>query len=161
MRIGEVADQVGVDPPTIRFYESAGVLPEPERTASGYRSYEPTDVDRLRFVVRSRSLDLSLEDIREIIALRDGGVAPCGYVGSLLERQAEIVAERIADLEALAAELEVLRRRARTIPDEVTADGYICPILQHREHLGEKDVPDERQHRGMGDQQNDDSDLNA
>ncbi len=133
MRIGEVADKVGVDPPTIRFYEQVGVLPEPERTASGYRAYEPADVDRLRFVVRARSLDLGLEDIREIVALRDGGVAPCGYVRGLLDRQAEIVARRIAELEALAAELEALRRRARTIPDELTADGDVCPILQHQE----------------------------
>lgn len=137
MQIGEVADQVGVDPPTIRYYEQVGVLPEPERNPSGYRSYEPTDVDRLRFVARARSLDLGLEDIREIVALRDGGVAPCGYVRSLLDHQAEMVARRIAELEALAAELDLLRRRARSIPDEVPADGHVCEILQHREHSEE------------------------
>lgn len=137
MRIGEVADQVGVDPPTIRFYEQVGVLPGPARTSSGYRSYEPADVDRLRFVVRARSLDLGLEDIREIVALRDGGVAPCGYVHGLLDRQAEIVARRIAELQALAADLEVLRRRASRISAEVLADGQVCPILQHREHANE------------------------
>lgn len=151
MRIGEVADQVGVGPPTIRFYEQVGVLPEPARTASGYRSYESADVDRLRFVVRSRSLDLGLEDIREIVALRDGGVAPCGYVRGLLDRQAELVTRRTAELEALAAELDVLRRRARTISDDVTVDGEVCPILQHREHLSETpsdDVAEESHHPG-------------
>lgn len=139
MQIGEVAELVGVDAPTIRFYESVGVLPEPERTASGYRSYEPPDVERLRFVVRARSLDLGLEDIREIVALRDGGEAPCGYVRGLLDRQAEIIARRIAESEALAAELGELRRRARRISDEL-ADSEVCPILQHRGHAEDNGV---------------------
>lgn len=136
MRIGELADQVGVDPSTIRYYESVGVLPEPERTPSGYRSYEPADVDRLRFVVRARSLDLALEDIREIVALRDGGVAPCGYVRALLDRQAETIALRIAELEGMAAELERLRRRARRLSDGLSTDGGVCPILQHQAPTG-------------------------
>ena len=80
MRIGEVGTAVGVDPPTIRYYESVGVLPEPERTASGYRAYSAADVERLRFVTLARSLGLGLDDIRDILGLRDRGEAPCGYV---------------------------------------------------------------------------------
>ncbi len=136
MRIGELAERVGVEPPTIRYYESVGVLPEPDRTPSGYRSYDVADVERLRLVVIARSLDLGLEDIREIIALRDRGVAPCGYVRGLLDRQAEVIAGRIAELERLASELAALRRRAEAIPDE-TINEVLCPILQHRGHAAE------------------------
>lgn len=132
MRIGELADRVGIDPPTIRFYESVGVLPEPERTDSGYRSYRSADVERVRFVVTARSLDLGLEDIREIVALRDQGVGPCEYMRALLDRQAATIAERIASLEALAGELDELRRWAETAPEGLADGGSVCPMIQHR-----------------------------
>ncbi len=129
MSIGELGRRVGVEPPTIRYYESVGVLPEPRRTEAGYRSYGSGDVERLRFVATARSLDLGLDDIREILALRDQGVAPCGYVRELLDRQAAVIAERQAELERLAAELDLLRQRAKSAADD--AGDHICPILQH------------------------------
>lgn len=132
MRIGELAKEVGVDPPTIRFYESVGVLPDPDRTPAGYRWYDAADVERLRLVAVARSLDLGLEDIREILALRDRGVAPCGHVRVLLDRQTEVIARRIAELERVAGELSELRRRAERIT-EATSDEVWCPILQHQD----------------------------
>jgi len=134
MRIGELGLQVGVDPPTIRFYESVGVLPQPGRTAAGYRTYSPADADRLRFVALARSLGLALDDIREILGLRDRGEAPCAYVRDLLDRQAESVEQRIGELERLADELRRLRRRARAHPDIPAGDPCVCHILEHPEH---------------------------
>ena len=54
MRIGEVAEQAVVTTKTIRYYESIGVLPTPERTPSGYRAYDSTTLDRLRFIATRR-----------------------------------------------------------------------------------------------------------
>ena len=130
MRIGEVGGEVGVDTPTIRYYESVGVLPEPERTASGYRSYSSTDVERLRFVTLARSLGVGLDDIRQILALRDQGDAPCAFVRGVLDRQVDAVAERISQLEDLSGELRRLQRVARTLPDIETDDPCVCHILQ-------------------------------
>jgi DNA-binding transcriptional MerR regulator len=130
MRIGEVAGAVGVETSTIRYYESVAVLPEPERTASGYRDYTSNDVERLRFVTLARSLDVGLDDIREILALRDGGEAPCSYVRSVLDRQAEAVEERITQLQALSKELRGLQQAARTIPDTESDDPCVCHIIQ-------------------------------
>lgn len=130
MRIGEVGNAVGVDPPTIRYYESVGVLPEPDRTASGYRTYSEADVERLRFVTLARSLGLGLDDIRDILGFRDRGEAPCGYVRAVLDRQVDAVAERIRQLEALSAELVRLQRVARTLPDIGADDPCVCHILQ-------------------------------
>lgn len=136
MRIGEVGNAVGVEPPTIRYYESVGVLPEPDRTVSGYRTYTDADVERLRFVTLARSLCLGLDDIRAILGFRDRGEAPCGYVRTVLDRQVEAVAERIRQLEALSAELVRLQRVARTVPDGGVDDPCVCHILQaaHTEH---------------------------
>ena len=130
MRIGQVGTAVGVDPPTIRYYESVGVLPEPERTASGYRAYSAADVERLRFVTMARSLGLGLDDIRDILGLRDRGEGPFGYVRCVLDRQVEAVAERINQLEALSDELGRLQRLARTLPDITADDPCVCHILQ-------------------------------
>lgn len=71
MRIGEVAERVGVNPKTIRFYESIGVLPEPPRTPSGYRDYEDEHVERLRFIKAVQRLGLKLEEIGEVSAFRE------------------------------------------------------------------------------------------
>lgn len=130
MRIGEVGNAVGVDPPTIRYYESVGVLPEPQRTTSGYRAYSSADVDRLRFVSLARSLGIGLDDIRQILGLRDRGEAPCGYVRGVLDRQVETVDERIQQLQALSEELRRLQRVARTLPDIGAEDPCICHILE-------------------------------
>ncbi len=130
MRIGEVAAEVGVDTSTIRYYESVGVLPEPERAASGYRSYVSADVERLRFVTLARSLGVGLDDIRQILALRDQGEAPCGYVRGVLDRQVDTVEERIIQLQALSKELRRLQDAARTLPDTDSDDPCVCHILQ-------------------------------
>jgi DNA-binding transcriptional MerR regulator len=84
VRIGELADAVGVNPKTIRFYEQIGLLPEPERRPSGYRDYNDDDRERLVFVRTAQRLGLPLADIKEILAFADRGEAPCGYVRSVL-----------------------------------------------------------------------------
>ncbi|MFQ5556561.1 MAG: heavy metal-responsive transcriptional regulator [Acidimicrobiales bacterium] len=129
MRIGEVADSVGIDPPTIRFYEAEGVIPPPARDPNGYRDYHPTDVERLRFVVSARSIGLPLDDIREMLGLRDRGEPPCAYVRDVLDRQADEIGRRIEDLERMAAELRRLRELASTLPDTAGDDPCICHIL--------------------------------
>ncbi|MDK1010492.1 MAG: heavy metal-responsive transcriptional regulator [Actinomycetota bacterium] len=130
MRIGEVAGAVGVDTSKIRYYESVGVLPEPERTASGYRAYGSEDVERLRFVVLARSLGVGLDDIRQILGLRDQGEAPCSYVRGVLDRQVDAVEERISQLQMLSEELRRLQEAARTLPDTSSDDPCVCHILQ-------------------------------
>ena len=67
MRIGELADRLGVTTKSIRFYESIGLLPDPARTASGYRDYAEADAERLTFIKTAQRLGLSLDEIREIM----------------------------------------------------------------------------------------------
>ncbi len=130
MRIGELAGRLGLNPRTIRFYESIGVLPEPARSDSGYRDYDESDLARLRFIKLAQSLGLALDDIREILALRDRGEAPCSYVRWVIEDQAAEIEERIRELERLRSELRKLRRVAQSLPDEPPDDRCICHILE-------------------------------
>ena len=134
MRIGRLAEAVGVEPSTIRYYESIGILPEPRRTPAGYRDYDDADVQRLRFVVLARTLGLGLDDVADILAFRDRGEAPCGYVRDLLARQVAAVDRRIAQLQTLAGELRRLQRAAATLPDMDPDDPCVCHLLQLDDH---------------------------
>lgn len=131
MRIGELAGQFGLNSRTIRFYESIGVLPGPARTSSGYRDYDESYLERLRFIKLAQSLGLSLDDIREILALRDRGEAPCSYVRWVIEEQAAAIEQRIRELERLRSDLQKLRRVAQSLPDESPDDRCVCHILEN------------------------------
>jgi len=76
LTIGDLAGESLVSAKTIRFYEAAGVLPPPARGPNGYRLYAPDAVDMLRFVKQAQGLGLTLGEIKEIVAIRQGGRAP-------------------------------------------------------------------------------------
>lgn len=138
MRIGELAEAVGVNPKTIRFYEGIGLLPAPARRPSGYREYGEDDVARLAFIRTAQRLDLPLADIKEILAFRDRGDRPCGYVLSVLARQAAELDQRIGELTRLRAELRHLQASAGDLP--VEDDGFYCGVIEHAHamrHAGE------------------------
>lgn len=78
MRIGELAKRVGVNPKTIRYYESIGLLPEPQRTTDSYRSYDEDDVLRLAFIRRATEVNLQLDEIREALIERARGLPSDG-----------------------------------------------------------------------------------
>lgn len=139
MLIGELADEVGVNPKTVRYYESIGLLPEPERTDAGYRLYDEQDVERLAFVRRATELDLQLDEIGEILALRDRGEQPCGYVTEVARRRIGELEERIAAMQQVRDELEELLDRA-----PATGGGY-CELIEHRTPAGSDPA------RGRGD----------
>lgn len=118
MRIGQAAELASLEPSAIRFYESAGVLPQPARSDAGYRMYAEADVELMRFVRRLRALELPLDDIREIVRLWASGEAPCRPVRDAISREAESVDDRIAELTRLRSELRSLEKRMKGIVDE-------------------------------------------
>jgi DNA-binding transcriptional MerR regulator len=117
-----------VNPTTIRYYEDIGLLPEPQRTASGYRDYTETAVARISFIRAAQSIGLSLGEIREVLALRQQGEAPCPHVITLLDRRATELAERIAALERMRSELVELADQARQLPPRDAAE--FCHIIE-------------------------------
>ena len=85
-RIGELAAELGLNPKTIRYYEAIGLLPEPRRTPAGYRCYGVDDRERLRFIAQAKAIGLSLQEISEILAIRQAGNPPCRHVAAVLDR---------------------------------------------------------------------------
>ena len=105
MKIGELAERSGVSIDTVRFYERRGVLPTPERTASGYRTYTPATVERLRFARRLQELDFTLDEVIDALAAHDAGTATCESERWRLEAVLDRIDARIAELRGLRKEV--------------------------------------------------------
>jgi len=125
MTIGTVAKSAGVAIDTIRYYEREGLLPEPLRRASGYRSYDDSAVRQLRFIRRAKDLGFTLEEIRDLLSLsadRQRGV-------KAVKRRAE---ERLAAIDARIAELTRVRNGLEQLIDACPGHGSPdqCPILK-------------------------------
>lgn len=130
MRIGELAERVGVNPKTIRFYEDEGLLPPPARRPSGYRDYRAEDEERLKFVRTAQRLGFALSEIAEIRALKERGERPCGYVLEVLDRQVADIDRRLGELVALRAELLELKAKADRLPED---GACYCKLIEHAE----------------------------
>jgi len=128
MRIGALAAAAGTTAKTIRFYEQAGLLPGPPRTAAGYRDYPDHATARLAFIRAAQSAGLTLAEIRSILAVRDHGRPPCTHVTAVLRRHLAETEQRLAELAQTRATLHDLLAAAQaTDPDSCT--GSICTIL--------------------------------
>lgn len=132
MLIGEVSVATGVDSQTIRFYERQDLLPEPYRAPNGYRTYDSTAVDRLRFIRAAQTAGLALADIRQILGLRDAGQAPCAHVSVVLRQKLVDVQARQQELRDLASELERLIETSRTLDPTDCGPTDICHIITTR-----------------------------
>ena len=129
MQIGELAKRADVSTQTIRYYEEIGIVPEPERTASGYRDYDKSALERLQFIRAAQAVSLSLGEIREIIAFRDRGQTPCAHVTDLMDQRVRTLSEHISELEQMRTELQNLLEKAKTLPDGC-GDSY-CHIIEN------------------------------
>ena len=129
LRIGQVADRVGVNPKTIRYYEQIGLLPRPARTDSGYRVYAEDAVEQLSFIRAAQGFGLTLDEIREVLAFRERGERPCNYVLTAVRRQADELDRRITELLSLRQEMRNLITRAEQQPD---APDRFCHLIEGR-----------------------------
>ena len=122
--IGQVARASGVGVETVRFYERERILPAPKRSGAGYRLFPAETVARLKFVKRAQALGFSLEEIRELLALRASPRSNCGPVRRRAERKCEEVEGKIKELRKLKKALDELI-------DECSGEGPVsqCTIL--------------------------------
>ncbi|MGY1435389.1 heavy metal-responsive transcriptional regulator [Streptomyces reniochalinae] len=131
MRIGVLAAKAGVSTKAVRFYEQSGLLPDPPRTPSGYRDYPAATADRLAFIRNAQAAGLALAEIRGVLAIRDGGQAPCAQVGELITAHLRQVEERIAELTRARATLLGLKAASESTDPSTCPEGPICRILNH------------------------------
>ena len=106
MKISQAAEASGCHLETIRYYERIGLLPQPDRTGSGYRVYGSADIERLRFIARGRDLGFSLEEIRSLLQLSGDDQMSCMDVDRLARSHLADIQARMEDLRRMARELE-------------------------------------------------------
>ena len=138
MKIQEFAQLTGLSTRTIRYYESIGILSAPGRAANRYREYDERHLARARFVAGARSLDLALDEIREILAMQDRREAPCRTLLSLIEQKANYIEERIRLLRQLEVDLRELHQLGRTFPtDDIDGKNCICHLVSEHSNVNE------------------------
>jgi MerR family mercuric resistance operon transcriptional regulator len=121
--IGELSNRTGVKIETIRYYEKSGVMPNPPRTAAGYRLYNKELLDRLVFIRRCRQLGFTMVEIEDLLSLVDARGYTCEEVHALTMDHAEMVRQKIRDLKRLEKTLRSIASRCtgKKIPE--------CPII--------------------------------
>ena len=110
LTIGALAQRMQCQTETIRFYEKEGLLPAPARSGGNYRLYGQQHLERLAFIRRCRSLDMTLDEIRVLLQLHDNPADNCAEVSSVLDQHIQHVADRISELRTLQRQLSDLRQ---------------------------------------------------
>jgi DNA-binding transcriptional MerR regulator len=130
MLIQELAQRTHVSAKTIRYYESVGLLPEPQRGENNYRQYGDDAIERLRFIASARSLGFGLADIGEFLAARDADTLPCKRVLDSFDERIQDINRRIADLMALRETLTRVRKDGAALPaDKKCDETCICYLV--------------------------------
>ncbi len=124
-RIGELARHLTVAIETIRYYEKEGLLPLPARSEGNYRLYGEVERQRLEFVLHCRALDMTLQEVRQLLSLRDALDQGCAEVNAVLDAHIGHVSERLRTLRHLKAELKAIRARCK-----VPSTSKDCGILR-------------------------------
>jgi len=108
MKTGQVAKEAGVNVETLRFYERRGILKEPKRRASGYREYPPETVQIVRFVKRAQELGFTLDEVEELLVLRDDSARSCDEVRQVATVKIGEIESKIRELTSMKEALSVL-----------------------------------------------------
>ncbi|SRR5690606_23831426 len=124
MNIGQLARQAGVPIDTVRYYERQHLIPEPPRSASGYRQYRQDDVTRLHFIRRAKTLGFTLEEIGELMAIS-------GNYSNDMKEMREKASVKLEIVEARLTEMERMRDALRGLVDACPGHGPLgtCPIM--------------------------------
>ncbi|MDR1040388.1 MAG: MerR family transcriptional regulator [Deltaproteobacteria bacterium] len=109
--IGRLAALAGTKPITVRYYEKTGLMRPPSRLDNGYRSYSERDLDDLIFIRHCRSHGFSLDEIKELLALRDAPEASCGMVDAIVVSHIEKLDGLLKSIRSLRDQLSELRGR--------------------------------------------------
>lgn len=110
LKIGDLAKKVSCSVLTIRYYEKEGLIPPPSRTQGNYRLYSEDYIDRLRFILNCRTLNMTLSEIRQLFTYKDTPNKNCSDVNFLIDSHIKIVEDNIKNQQQLIQQLLEIRK---------------------------------------------------
>ncbi len=128
--VGALADKVGINIETVRYYEKIGLMPKPKRKESRYRFYDENNFARLKFIIRTKELGFTLNEIKELLDLRIESKATCGDIKKIAGHKIEDIEQKIKDLQNIKKVLTKLIHQC--VNEELSSEE--CPILEAIEH---------------------------
>ncbi|MCH4247038.1 MAG: Cd(II)/Pb(II)-responsive transcriptional regulator [Acinetobacter populi] len=126
LKIGELSAKTSCSVLTIRFYEKEGLIPPPERNHGNYRLYSENYIDRLKFIVNCRALNMNLSEIKRLLSYKDMPTQNCSEVNKLIDSHIRNVQDNIRSQQKLIEELLEIRK---TCDGSSTADK--CGVLKN------------------------------
>ena len=127
--IKEISEKLDINPKTIRFYEDINLIPKAKRNGSNYRVFSDKDIERISFVKKARTLGLSIEDIKKIIAIREGGDLPFPAVIDILEEQEKQLEIRIREMISFKEKISKVTKNFKENLS-VCEQGKICGLIE-------------------------------
>ena len=121
-KIGEITQQTGMTADTLRYYEKFGLLSHIFRNVSGVRQYTDKDISKLKFIKRAQGMNFSLEEIKNLLSMREDPQHAKNSVRQLTADKLEHVETQLTELTTLRNELQLLLNLCRG-----SKDG--CPII--------------------------------
>jgi DNA-binding transcriptional MerR regulator len=141
LTVSKLAEEVGTSADTVRYYERIGLLPETERSASGYRLYGDEAVERLRFIKRAQRFGLKLDAIGELLDVRQRGLCPCGHTRRLLEDRVKELGEEMSSLARLRDDIASMLEELPE-PAPLTRDWHCTSdLIQITNQPTHKEIP--------------------
>jgi DNA-binding transcriptional MerR regulator len=128
LKIGDLAKQTDVSVGSLRYYETLGLITPTQRGDNGYRYYTNAAVSQVQFIKKAQALGFSLDEIRQILAVRHGGQPPCALVQELLHQKIIHLQAQIEKMSLFKTELETYRQEWSVMPP-TEKSGEICPLI--------------------------------
>ena len=129
LKIGELAKQTGLAVGTLRYYSDLELLHPVYRGDNGYRYYSPDAGRQVKFIKKAQAIGFSLEEIKQILDVRDRGEQPCSLVRNLLSRKIEQLEIQIEKMNHFKAELEEYRVAWSNNPHPQSEPQEVCPLI--------------------------------
>ncbi len=108
LTVSKLANEAGTSSDTLRYYERIGLLPAPERSPAGYRLYGAEMIERVRFIKRAQRFGLKLEEIGELLSIRERGLCPCGRTRTMLEVKVNELTQEMSALQRLRDDIQLI-----------------------------------------------------
>ncbi len=129
LKIGELAKQTGLAVGTLRYYSDLKLLQPAHRANNGYRYYSQDASQQVEFIKKAQAIGFTLEEIKQILDVRDLGEKPCALVQSLLDSKIEQIQIQIRRMSLFKAELEEYRTVWTNNPNLESKPQEVCPLI--------------------------------